>query len=52
MDYPTTCESDTDLANRFMDFFGDKIAVIRNALDELSDSIFDPDDNVSISDQF
>ena len=52
VDYPSTCESNTDLANRFIDFFGDKIAVIRNALDEVFDSISDFDDNVSFSDQF
>ena len=52
VDYPSTCESDTDLTNKFIDFFGDKIAVIRNALDEASDSILDFDDNVSFSDQF
>ena len=46
VDYPSTCESDTDLANKFIDFFGDKIAVIRNALDEVFDSILDCDDNV------
>ena len=52
VDYPSTCESDTDLANKFIDFFGDKIAVIRNALDGVLDSILDFDDNVSFSDQF
>ena len=31
---------------------GDKIAVIRNAFGELSDSNLDPEDNVAISDQF
>ena len=43
---------DADLANKFIDFFGDKIAVIRNALDDVFDSILDFDDNVSFSDQF
>ena len=52
VDYPSTCESDTDLANKFIDFFGDKIAVIRNALDEVFDSILDFDGNLSFSDQF
>ena len=52
VDYPSTYESDTDLANKFIDFFGDKIAVICNAFDEVFDSILDFDDNVSFSDQF
>ena len=52
LDYPSTCESDTDLANKFIDLFGDKIAVIRNALDEVFDSILDFDENISFSDQF
>ena len=54
VDYSSTCESDTDLANKFIDFFGDKMAVIRNALDEVFDSIldFDFDDNVSFCDHF
>ena len=51
-DYPTTSESDTDLDKKFIDYFGDKIAVIRNVLDELSDSNLDPEDNVAITDQF
>ena len=38
--------------NKFIGFFGDKIAVTRNALDEVLDSILDSDDNVSFSDQF
>ena len=38
--------------NKFIGFFGDKIAVIRNALNEVLDSILDSDDNVSFSDQF
>ena len=52
VDYPSTCESDTALANKFIGFFGDKITVIRNALDEVLDSILGSDDNVSFSDQF
>ena len=52
MAYPSTCESETNLANKFIDFFGDKIAVICNVLDEVYDSILDSDENVSFSDQF
>ena len=52
VDYPSTCESDADLVNMFIDFFGDKTAVIRNALDQVFDSILDYDNNESFSDQF
>ena len=38
MDYPTNCTSDSDLADKFIEFFGDKIAVLRSSLDDVSDN--------------
>ena len=32
-EYPSGCASDSDLADKFIDFFGEKITVLRNSLD-------------------
>ena len=40
-EYPSGCASDGDLANKFIDFFGEKITVLRNSLDSTSDIVVD-----------
>ena len=48
MDYPTICDLDSDLANKFIEFFGDKIAVLRSSLDDISDNFSEFDDSRSL----
>ena len=40
-EYPSGCASDGDLANMFIDFFGEKIIVLRNSLDSTSDIVLE-----------
>ena len=47
MDYPTICDLDSDLANKFIEFFSDKIAVLRSSLDAISDNSSEFDDSRS-----
>ena len=42
-EYPLGCASDGDLANRFIDFFGEKITVLRNSPDSTSDIVVESD---------
>ena len=42
-EYPSGCASDGDLANKFIDFFGEKITVLRNSLDSTSDIVVESD---------
>ena len=42
-EYPSGCASDGDLANKFIDFFGEKITVLRNSLDSTSDVVVESD---------
>ena len=43
VEYPSGCASDGDLANKFIDFFGEKITVLRNSLDSTSDIVVESD---------
>ena len=43
VEYPSGCASDGDLANKFIDFFGKKITVLRNSLDSTSDIVVESD---------
>ena len=38
-EYPSGSAADGDLANKFIDFFGEKITVLRNSLDSTSDIV-------------
>ena len=42
-EYPSGCASDGDLANKFIDFFSEKITVLRNPLDSTSDIVVESD---------
>ena len=42
-EYPSGCASDGDLANKFLDFFDEKITVLRNSLDSTSDIVVESD---------
>ena len=42
-EYPSGSASDGDLANKFIDFFGEKITVLRNSLDSTSDIVVESD---------
>ena len=42
-EYPSGCASDGDLANKFIDFFDEKIIVLRNSLDSTSDIVAESD---------
>ena len=42
-EYPSGCASDGDLANKFIDFFDEKITVLRNSLDSTSDIVAESD---------
>ena len=42
-EYPSGIASDGDLANKFIDFFGEKITVLRNSLDSTSDIVVESD---------
>ncbi|XP_066016040.1 uncharacterized protein [Pocillopora verrucosa] len=42
-EYPSGCASDGDLANKFIDFFSEKITVLRNSLDSTSDIVVESD---------
>ncbi|XP_068738966.1 uncharacterized protein [Montipora capricornis] len=43
VEYPSGSASDGDLANKFIDFFGDKITVLRNSLNSTSDIVVESD---------
>ena len=43
VEYPSGCASDGDRANKFIDFFGEKITVLRNSLDSTSDIVMESD---------
>ena len=45
--YPTICDLDSDLADKFIEF-GDKIAVLRSSLDDISDNFSEFDDSRSL----
>ena len=42
-EYPSGCASDGDPANKFIDFFGEKITVLQNSLDSTSDIVVESD---------
>ena len=48
MDYPTICDSDSDLANEFIEFFVDKMAVLCSLLDDITDKFSELDDSGSL----